>query len=101
MVELREKLANLEHEQWIHWSEAIANKLLKQNSLSLIEEWKINWKPYEDLSYKIQEHDRIWADKVLKIVLEEVSKLKRRTNEYGDIIDFDILIDKFESATKH
>jgi hypothetical protein len=66
MDELVEKLAELEHEQWMAWSKAIAAEV----SDSRISRWELYWVPYDELSEAVKEQDRIWARKVLKILQE-------------------------------
>lgn len=67
---LREKLANLEHEQWCSWSQDIAkNEAISELRL---ERWKKQWVAYSDLEEHVKDHDRVWADKVIAIVKEEV-----------------------------
>lgn len=67
MVELREKLADLEHQQWAHWTRYMLNNLTPEN----IERWQrqINT-PYKNLSEKEKQSDRQWADKVLEIMFQ-------------------------------
>lgn len=62
---LREKLAELEHEQWAHWT----NYLLDNANMENIKRWRkqINI-PYSKLSEKEKESDREWAGKVLDII---------------------------------
>ena len=70
---LREELANLEHEQWISWT-----KYLNENHkipLDLIKKWEKNWKPYSELSEKVKDADRIWADKVLELLETDDSRI--------------------------
>ena len=69
---LREKLANLEHEQWMAWTKYLVDN--ENLSRTLIERWKKNWKPYLDLDENVKDADRIWADKVLKLIKEEREK---------------------------
>ena len=81
--ELRERLADLEHVQWEHWSKSISG-LLKEARDTLkalkgeftpvydkiekkLKNWEQYWIPYEDLEEKVKDYDREWADKVLKI----------------------------------
>jgi len=68
--DILEKLAELEHEQWMYWSKNIArtggvfiprNKRMRWNEL---------WIPYAKLSEEDKEHDRKWARKVLVILKE-------------------------------
>lgn len=66
MDELVEKLAELEHEQWMEWSKSVAGEV----SDSRISRWELYWVPYDELSEAVKEQDRIWARKVLKILQE-------------------------------
>ncbi len=60
---LIEKLANLEHKQWAHWTNYMLKNLTKEN----IERWKKQIKqPYSKLSEKEKESDRKWARRVLQ-----------------------------------
>lgn len=71
---LREELAELEHRQWMHWSQHVA----ENNDIpdSLHEKWNGNWEPYDALDEETKDHDRKWADKVLDI-LEERGLLEK------------------------
>lgn len=64
--ELRERLAELEHEQWWAWVETI----IATESISNVrkDRWTQFMIPYVELAEEIKEHDRIWADKVLAIM---------------------------------
>lgn len=65
--ELLEKLAALEHEQWIAWSQNLTqNELL---SYERLERWKALWIPYEQLTEEQKEQDRTWAAKVMTIFI--------------------------------
>ena len=67
-----EKLAELEHMQWSHWTEYMLNNLTKEN----IKRWKGQIKiPYFKLSEKEKESDREWARKAL-LIIEESKKKK-------------------------
>lgn len=65
-IEPIEKLAELEHEQWVNWSKNIAQK--EKLSSERIDRWKKLWVPYSELSEEMKEEDRIWARKVLEIM---------------------------------
>lgn len=66
-----EKLAELEHEQWSHWTEYMLNNLTKEN----IERWKGQIKTsYSKLSEKEKESDREWARRALRIFEESKKK---------------------------
>lgn len=61
----RESLAELEHEQWAHWTKYMLDNLTDAN----IARWKKQIAtPYKDLSEKEKDSDREWADKVLKLL---------------------------------
>lgn len=77
--DLREQLAELEHEQWVKWSQNLMSQLLddvdpndsfavRNNVLKKHQRWLALWKPYDELSEEDKDKDRIWADKVLKII---------------------------------
>jgi hypothetical protein len=75
-TDLIEKLADLEHKQWIKWSKSLVQK--KQVPIERELRWKKLWIPYSALSEELKEQDRVWARKVIKILkelnLEVVSK---------------------------
>ena len=71
-TELIEKLANLEHKQWIKWSKALVQ--MKQVPIERELRWKKLWIPYSALSEELKEQDRVWARKVLKILKELILK---------------------------
>ncbi len=58
--EIREGQAELEHEQWVKWSQSIAAvETLSPNRLSW---WKKLWIPYVNLTEEQKDQDREWAD---------------------------------------
>ncbi|KKK54109.1 hypothetical protein LCGC14_3088010, partial [marine sediment metagenome] len=61
--EIREGLAELEHEQWIEWSKNIVR--VEKLSPERIARWKKLWIPYADLTEEQKDQDRIWVDKSL------------------------------------
>ena len=75
---LKERLAELEHNQWEHWSKALANRMdnwvnqdwsrltFEDNVKKQIENWQKNWKPYKELPDNIKDYDREWANMVLE-----------------------------------
>lgn len=86
MNKLRERLAELEHEQWSHW-ETYRKKRMREldpdNDLNCdkmveqIENWnRLRKTKYQDLTEKEKESDRKWADKVLDILMESKGRLK-------------------------
>ena len=67
-----EKLANLEHQQWAHWTRYMLDNLTKGNIA--------RWRKQIDTSYfklteKEKDSDREWALKVIKIIRETTSIL--------------------------
>lgn len=62
---LLEKLADLEHEQWIHWTRYMLENLTEEN----IKRWGglLNI-PYGELTEEQKESDRVWARKVIAIL---------------------------------
>lgn len=66
--ELRERLAELEHDQWVEWSKALAGA--EDLSSERLERWKALWCAYSDLPEVVKEADRIWADKVIDVFVE-------------------------------
>ena len=65
---LLEKLAEIEHEQWMTW----AAKLMETETLSpeRLERWKKCMIPYKDLTEELKNYDRDWARKILVAVIE-------------------------------
>jgi len=63
---LLEKLAALEHEQWVTWAQTI----LSQETISddRAGRWSNFFVPYEELDEETKEFDRIWARKVLEVI---------------------------------
>jgi hypothetical protein len=60
-----EQLAELEHEQWAHWTRYMLDNLTEEN----IARWRRQIDtPYEELSEKEKESDRKWARKVLGVL---------------------------------
>jgi hypothetical protein len=74
--ELLEKLAELEHEQWISFSKSVCSHLLLDRSpmrmrervLTKHDSWELLWRPYYELSEELKEKDRIWARKIIEIL---------------------------------
>ncbi|MFA5745649.1 MAG: hypothetical protein WCX79_00165 [Candidatus Paceibacterota bacterium] len=61
----REKLSDLEHQQWAHWTKYMLNNLTPEN----IKRWKEQIEtPYNKLTNKEKDSDRVWADKVITII---------------------------------
>lgn len=71
-MNLRERLADLEHQQWVHLTKFFMN--LKREASVRDRYGKLCRTPYSELPEDIKDKDRIWADKVLKIIREEFAK---------------------------
>ena len=62
--ELREKIAELEHEQWAHWYKYMRDNTNIKNTAR----WNIQANTsYTNLSEKEKDSDRVWADKVITL----------------------------------
>ena len=66
VTELIERLARLEHEQWMDWATTAIGKVSIEQALK----WDKNMIPYDDLPEDMKEKDRIWARKVIEEVLQ-------------------------------
>lgn len=70
-MDLRERLAELEHQQWAHWLKYMMNNATDEN----IEEWVRKMRTsYSDLTEAEKESDRFWADKVLELIAEAIDE---------------------------
>lgn len=82
---LIEKLAEVEHEQWMKWSKALANEIsvvlkglptasvpgdLVVKLSDGLAQWYSMWVSYDALTEEAKEQNRVWARKVLKIFKE-------------------------------
>ena len=63
MNEIREKIAELEHKQWVKWSRAVADEV----STSRRTKWKKLWIPYQDLTEEQKDQDREWVTQILSL----------------------------------
>jgi hypothetical protein len=64
MDELIEELAKIEHQQWMHWSQAVAAQVPPVTR----EKWKGSWVDYDELTDELKEADRVWARRVVTIL---------------------------------
>lgn len=85
--ELRERLAELEHKQWSHWTKYMLDELyglfdldtLNRNCkpVQSLRRWQKQMKTeYKDLTEKEKDSDREWADKVLEQAIAEINSLQ-------------------------
>ena len=65
-----EKLAELEHEQWIYWAKNIMDR--ENMSDETINRWYKSMVPYSELSEDTKEHDRVWARKAYQIFMDDL-----------------------------
>ena len=64
---MRDAIAEIEHEQWAHWTKYMLDNLTPEN----IARWRKQIDtPYSELSEKEKESDRTWANKVLDLPAE-------------------------------
>jgi ketosteroid isomerase-like protein len=77
MYKLREKIAELEHKQWMEWSRHLADVVdISQDRLN---KWSEYWSDYKFLSEQLKDLDRKWADKILALPeLQEAIKGKAK-----------------------
>ena len=61
-----EKLAELEHEQWMQWAKAVIGEVSPERR----ERWNNFFIPYVYLSEEVKSLDRKWARKVMEIMDE-------------------------------
>jgi hypothetical protein len=79
-MSLRERLAELEHEQWAHWTRYLLDHLTPDN----VARWRRQCDtPYDWLSEAEKDKDREWADRVLA-VLTGYNSGRTPTAEAGD-----------------
>jgi hypothetical protein len=64
LEELVEALAEIEHTQWMHWSQAVAADVAAVTR----DKWQRSWVDYADLTEELKEADRVWARKVVTLL---------------------------------
>jgi hypothetical protein len=64
--DLVEALAEIEHQQWLHWSKAVAPEVSNPTRLK----WQSCWREYSELTENVKEADRVWARKVVALLRE-------------------------------
>lgn len=62
--EFLEILAELEHNQWVHWTQNIVN--FEKISEDTQDKWAGLWRPYDNLKEEDKEKDRKFARLVIK-----------------------------------
>jgi len=101
--EVLEELAELEHRQWMLWSNEVVDHFMGSplddatevcnRVFSKQRQWIEHWKPYKELSESAKEKDREWAQKVLAIIarhysspdaLAFIDELEKEMRDAGD-----------------
>ena len=89
---LREKLADLEHQQWRHWT----GYMILKWSVKNCRKWsKQILTPYSELTEKEKDSDRKWADKSLALFRKIIEKWEEENKEVlktEDIVKEKIII---------
>jgi len=62
--DLVEALAEIEHAQWMHWSQAVAADV----TATTRHKWQRSWVDYAELTDDLKEADRVWARKVVMLL---------------------------------
>lgn len=62
--DLVEALAKIEHDQWMHWSQAAAADVPP----TIRAKWQGSWVGYDELPDELKEADRMWAHKVVTLL---------------------------------
>jgi hypothetical protein len=63
-TDLIEALAEIEHEQWVHWSRTVAADVTEASQAK----WQRSWTDYSALPDDLKEADRVWAHKVITLL---------------------------------
>jgi hypothetical protein len=64
--DLVEALAKIEHDQWMHWSQAVSAHVPE----TIRAKWQGSWVDYNQLTDEVKEADRVWARKVVTLLRE-------------------------------
>lgn len=95
---MREKLAELEHDQWIAWSKDIAKS--EKINPDRYQRWEKLWRPYAELTEIEKDQDREWADKALAIHEARCPYKPRIDNDNGNEYAY-VMAMKEENARLH
>jgi len=77
--ELLEKLAELEHEQWMKWASVIMR--YEKLTQDRVNRWNSLMVPYSQLTESSKEHDREWARKIIPIIADECIQIFKIATE--------------------
>lgn len=62
--ELIEKLAEIEHEQWMLWAKSVHNEVSSERK----KRWQSYYVNYNELPEEVKEQDRVFARKVMEVL---------------------------------
>jgi len=65
-ADIMERLARLEHDQWMHWAQAVMPEVSEERR----RRWQRYMVPYDELPEEIREEYRRWARRVLDTLRE-------------------------------
>lgn len=84
-TDLRERLAALEHEQWMLWASTL---MVSEPGLSKgrMGRWQDLMLPYSALTEAQKDQDRKWADKVLDAIEAEAAAQQERWQAVRDVL---------------
>lgn len=63
-----DKAANLFHELWVEWTKTLSREQYYDIPNHIRNHWAVNWIPYDKLSEKEKETDRIIARRFLELL---------------------------------
>lgn len=86
--QLREELAEIEHNQWMDWSKNLAT--VEKLTPERLERWQKLWRPYSELTEEEKDQDRKYADIVLSKFLEREATLFRLIEEKKHELEFNL-----------
>jgi hypothetical protein len=68
--DLIERLAELEHQQWMHWAQSL---VAEESGLAAerVARWRCSFVAYADLPEHLKDLDRTWARRALALMKQE------------------------------
>jgi hypothetical protein len=67
-ADLMEARAEIEHEQWLHWSRTVAADVTDATRAK----WQRSWTDYAALPDDVKEADRVWARRVITLLRQRL-----------------------------
>ena len=81
VTELLNKLAEVEHNQWIEWSQSVAGEVSEERR----NRWAKLWVPYDELPESEKDKDRVYAMRSMQYIQQFVdsflTQIEAATNE--------------------